>query len=72
MIVYISGKLSNDLKVGLTNANFYSVLRDGSTDAFITEKKLFLQPSPIGEDRVKIYISYLDLETRTQEELLRQ
>ena len=39
LIIYISEKLSKDLKVGLTNANFYIFLRDGSTDAFITEKE---------------------------------
>ena len=58
-------KLANDLKVALTNANFYSVLTDGSTDASITEKEaiftIHFDPSLIEEDCVKICTSYLDL-----------
>ena len=65
IIDYISEELANDLKVALTNANFYSVLTDGSIDAFITEKEatftIHFDPSPIGEDYVKICTSYLDL-----------
>ena len=65
IIDYIPEKLANDLKVALTNANFYSVLTDGSTDASITEKEaiftIHFDPSPIGEDCVKICTSYLDL-----------
>ena len=49
----------------LTNANFYNVLTGGSTDASITEKEaiftIHFDPSVIGEDRLKICTSYLDL-----------
>ena len=64
IIDYISEKLANDLKVALTNATFYIVLKNGSTDVSITEKEaiftIHLDPSSIGEDRVKIFSSYLD------------
>ena len=43
IIDYISEKLANDLKVSLKNANFYSVLTYGSTDASKVGKKSFLQ-----------------------------
>ena len=53
------------MKSCTTNANFYSVLADGSTDASITEKEVIFtihfDPSTIGEDRVKICTNYLDL-----------
>ena len=53
------------MKSCTTNANFYNVLADGSTDASITEKEVIFtihfDPSTIGEDRVKICTSYLDL-----------
>ena len=65
IIDYISEKLANDLKVALTNANFYIVLTDGPADASLTEKEaiftIHFDPSPIGEDRVNICTSSLGL-----------
>ena len=65
IIDYISEKLANDLKVALTNANFYIVLIDGPADASLTEKEaiftIHFDPSPIGEDRVNICTSSLGL-----------
>ena len=65
MMDYVSESLSNELKQELSNAHFYSVLTDGSTDASVCEKEaifaIHFNPSPEGSDQVKIVTSYVDL-----------
>ena len=47
------------------NSNFYSLLTDGPTDSFMTEKEAFFvmtfNPNPIGSKKVQIKINFFDL-----------
>ena len=66
MMIYFIGKwLSNELKKELEEADFFSTIIDGSTDASIVEKEgIFttaFDPSPPGTDKIGAKVSYLDL-----------
>jgi hypothetical protein len=65
MIDFIGKWLSNELKKELEEADFFSILTDGSTDVSIIEKEaifvITFDPSPPGTDRVGVKVSYLDL-----------
>ena len=62
---YISADLARKLEQKLTNANFFSVLTDGSEDASITEKEAvfvqYLDRKPSGRDTVKVTTAFLRL-----------
>ena len=62
-ITHIVELLASDLKEKLSNANFFSVLTDGSEDASISEKEAvfvqFLDPNPPGRDTFQVVTSFL-------------
>ena len=57
--------MANDLKVKLDEANFYSVLTDGSTDSTISENEAviiaFFDPKPDNSDEVTVVTSFAKL-----------
>lgn len=61
-IARIGNELATNLEK-LSNANFFSVLTDGSEDASITEKEAifvqYLDRSPPGRDTVQVVTSFL-------------
>ena len=62
----ISESLANDLKVKLDEANFYSVLTDGSTDSATLENEAvfvaFFDPKPDNSDEVNVVTSFAKLQ----------
>ena len=62
----ISESLANDLKVKLDEANFYSVLTDGSTDSSTSENEAvfiaFFDPKPDNIDEVNVVTSFAKLQ----------
>ena len=62
-INYIGKTLSTTLHRKLREANFCSVLTDGSSDVSIKEKEavfvLYLEPLPPGKDTIEIVTSFL-------------
>ena len=65
IIDFITDALAKDLKDRLDNANFFSILTDGSTDSSMIEKEamfvITFDPTPPNSDKIKIQISHLDL-----------
>ena len=66
MMIDFTGKwLSNELKKELEEADFFSILMDGSRDASIVEMEaiftITFNPSPAGTDKIGAKVSYLDL-----------
>lgn len=64
-ISHIANQLAKDLENKLSNANFFSILTDGSQDASITEKEAvfvqYLDTTPPGQDTVQVVTAFLRL-----------
>ena len=64
-IDYCSDDIKSLLNSDLCDANFYSVLSDGSTDSAVKENEviyvLYFDPTPIGSDSVEVKVSFLQM-----------
>ena len=64
-IDYCSDDIKSLLNSDLCDANFYSVLSDGSTDSAVKENEviyvLYFDPTPIGSDSVEVKVLFLQM-----------